>query len=568
MKKIKLIGIDLDGTLISKFKKISKKNVLSIKKAIDNGISCAIITGRSIVSSKKIKDELDFKTQSIGRFLVSFNGSSIIDFYENKTYETFIDSKIAKEIYDLALQWKLNSWYYTKEATLKGAVEVEGYKPFLLTKIFKNLNLKKVTNPNKLSSYKINILSFSKRKISNIYKLLTDKYKGKLNFSLSHKRLIEITPKGIDKGYAINFIQKKLNILPDETAYFGDSMNDYPAFKQSRVKFLVKSNKKALTEQATYIIDTKQDAVAYGIDKFILNKQNKKVKLLASDLDGTLLDNELKIILPEVKKAIKDNVDCSNLYFAIATGRNLDDIDLILNSIDIKNKYRLFAISNNGSSLYDYKTNSYLFNNTLKPLEVYKLMLEIIKIHKTQKYGKIAFYLHLIQDPQQIKNKIVQKLYCYNLPFVKERLSKMSPNMIKHSWAKKEFVEIKSYKNIKDVNKIVLFTQSQESSQEIRDYLVKTFPSFNITCSSKLNVEINTNNSSKGYALNFLCKYLNISPNETIAVGDEENDISMLKLSGHSVTLSTSKEIVVKSAKHCFNLPPSKIVKKALEEIK
>ena len=539
MKKIKLIGIDLDGTLISKFKKISKKNASSIKKAIDNGISCAIITGRSIVSSKKIKDELDFKTQSIGRFLVSFNGSSIIDFYENKTYETFIDSKIAKEIHHLSLKWKLNSWYYTKEATLNGAVEVEGYKPFLLTKIFKNLNLKKVTNPNKLSSYKINILSFSKRKISNIYKLLTDKYKEKLNFSLSHKRLIEITPKDIDKGYAINFIQK-----------------------------LVKSNKKALIEQATYIIDTKQDAAAYGIDKFILNNQNKKVKLLASDLDGTLLDNELKIILPEVKKAIKDNVDCSNLYFAIATGRNLDDIDLILNSIDIKNKYRLFAISNNGSSLYDYKTNSYLFNNTLKPLEVYKLTLEIIKIHKTQKYGKIAFYLHLIQDPQQIKNKIVQKLYCYNLPFVKERLSKMSPNMIKHSWAKKEFVEIKSYKNIKDVNKIVLFTQSQESSQEIRDYLVKTFPSFNITCSSKLNVEINTNNSSKGHALNFLCKYLDISPNETIAVGDEENDISMLKLSGHSVTLSTSKEIVVKSAKHCFDLPPSKIVKKALEEIK
>ena len=161
MKKIKLIGIDLDGTLISKFKKISKKNALSIKKAIDNGISCAIITGRSIVSSKKIKDELDFKTQSIGRFLVSFNGSSIIDFYENKTYETFIDSKIAKEIHHLSLNWKLNSWYYTKEATLNGAVEVEGYKPFLLTKIFKNLNLKKVTNSNKLSSYKIYSPSFS-----------------------------------------------------------------------------------------------------------------------------------------------------------------------------------------------------------------------------------------------------------------------------------------------------------------------------------------------------------------------------------------------------------------------
>jgi hydroxymethylpyrimidine pyrophosphatase-like HAD family hydrolase len=88
---------------------------------------------------------------------------------------------------------------------------------------------------------------------------------------------------------------------------------------------------------------------------------------------------------------------------------------------------------------------------------------------------------------------------------------------------------------------------------------------YELSSSSSNNVEIMPVNISKGHSLQRLCDYLNIDIKNTMPIGDEKNDISMLSLSANSVTLSSSSEIVRHSAGHVINAETSEIVGQAIK---
>jgi HAD superfamily hydrolase (TIGR01484 family) len=52
-----------------------------------------------------------------------------------------------------------------------------------------------------------------------------------VDISYSHRRLIEITPKGVNKKTALEYVAKQLKIPQTQVAYVGDSNNDAPALK-------------------------------------------------------------------------------------------------------------------------------------------------------------------------------------------------------------------------------------------------------------------------------------------------------------------------------------------------
>ena len=73
-------------------------------------------------------------------------------------------------------------------------------------------------------------------------------------------------------------------------------------------------------------------------------------------------------------------------------------------------------------------------------------------------------------------------------------------------------------------------------------------------------MEINGQNVNKGTALKYLCKYLGIKPQETMTLGDEKNDISMLKLTEWSFTFTSSNQQIKDSSRYVLNTRTSKII--------
>lgn len=94
---MKLIGLDIDGTLINSRKEISEKTKVALIEAMKNGHKVVIVTGRPTPGARELADILDFK--KYGGLLSTYNGGAITDCKENKTLTSHpMDMKLAREI--------------------------------------------------------------------------------------------------------------------------------------------------------------------------------------------------------------------------------------------------------------------------------------------------------------------------------------------------------------------------------------------------------------------------------------------------------------------------------------
>ncbi|MDE7433805.1 MAG: HAD hydrolase family protein, partial [Mycoplasmoidaceae bacterium] len=108
---------------------------------------------------------------------------------------------------------------------------------------------------------------------------------------------------------------------------------------------------------------------------------------------------------------------------------------------------------------------------------------------------------------------------------------------------------------------------SPEKNERLHQHFINLQLKATICKSSRINVEINADDVSKGNAIAFLSEKLGININQVATVGDEENDISMLSLTSNSFTLSSSNEKVRSSAAYVLNSKPSYLVKEVIEKV-
>ena len=91
----------------------------------------------------------------------------------------------------------------------------------------------------------------------------------------------------------------------------------------------------------------------------------------------------------------------------------------------------------------------------------------------------------------------------------------------------------------------VLFVDEPTKIAKVRSLLKEDiYECYNIVSSAPHYVEFMNKQTSKGNALRLLCEYLNIDLREVMAIGDAENDLSMLKLVSFSVAMENSEKEV------------------------
>ena len=278
--KYKVISIDLDGTLLTPFfHTITCTDLAQIGKYSNYGGKVFINTGRSIHSTYRYLKLIEKTTKNLPSFVSCYNGAWIKDLSDNKIYQNLIEHEVAFKFYELAKKEKIQIWLYTPRCEQEAKVESNllSYRYRFLIWIARLTKLTKIKDINNLSSYKINFLSFSKKKIKNFFVLLK-----KLNFDrmcticLTNFNLIEVTPLNINKAYAINFICKKYNIQPINTIAIGDSFNDVSAFKLVGLAIGVKPRNKMLYQYCNQIVSYKRSAVAFVINRYGFIEKNDK----------------------------------------------------------------------------------------------------------------------------------------------------------------------------------------------------------------------------------------------------------------------------------------------------
>lgn len=252
----------------------------------------------------------------------------------------------------------------------------------------------------------------------------------------------------------------------------------------------------------------------------------KKIGLIAFDLDGTMLDSHKRLSKRNME-AITRCID-QGIWIVPTTGRPTDGIApqiLGLCGVD-------YAITTNGAVVADLKNRRILKYctipnetalNILRRLEHYHVMFD--PYINGRGISQPEFMDHL--DEYGVRAEIKDLV---------RATRDVVPNIISY---------VKQYG--KGIEKINVFTPDLRDKETIRGELAQ-IPGLVVSSSMPGNIEINAEGATKGEALLWLADYLGVARDATMAFGDGENDISMLKAAGRGIAMANGVEAAFAAA--------------------
>lgn len=269
-----LLFLDLDGTLLSPLKKISKKNLEALKYFSELGGRIIIATGKTYSNTKKYIEEINSVLLRPIEFCACLNGNTIYDLRKNREnliYEGLIQNADCKEIYHACRRNKVGFVPYTKHGIEKGNIHLTTGARFVsFFNRFNTWNIRDLRNYQTMKCYKINVFAkgFSQKKL----RLTSSQLANNKNIDIlkTKKLFYEIVPHNSDKGNALRIICKMLNKPISKTVAIGDSHNDLPMFKVAGLSVCVKNKSYEFKKICRFFVKSKKNKVANAIYKYVV----------------------------------------------------------------------------------------------------------------------------------------------------------------------------------------------------------------------------------------------------------------------------------------------------------
>lgn len=230
------------------------------------------------------------------------------------------------------------------------------------------------------------------------------------------------------------------------------------------------------------------------------------IKLIASDLDGTLLKNGAQELNPRIYNIIKKLKE-KNIYFAAASGRQHYNLKLLFEPV----KDDIFYIAENGSLCICGKQviSRGLIERNLG-LRIFQAVRERGGCHCLLSCESACYTDS--KNPEFIRH--IQNVLRYDLRVVDD-LSNVTEPFLKVA--------------------ICDFT----GTDNIEAYFQELFEDeIKVVTSGMIWIDFIAPNANKGSALSDLAAYLGIEPDECMAFGDQYNDTEMLQFAGTSYAMA------------------------------
>lgn len=250
------------------------------------------------------------------------------------------------------------------------------------------------------------------------------------------------------------------------------------------------------------------------------------IKLVVSDLDGTLLD-DLKNVSEKNKLAIS-KLEENNIKFCIATGR----LDASARFIERKLESEYDIISCNGALIKESKSNKTLYR---KPIDI-KTAIDL-----TQILDKLDVKYHFYTENSVFSKTLSNSALCYHEQNLEEENQEGKIHIIISDDM------IKSVHESSDILKFIVFLENDSKRVEVLETL-KDIKKIEISQSTSNNIEIMSEGVSKGNAVKFISEIYKIDKSEVMVIGDQMNDLSMFDSADTKVAMGSGSEILQKVA--------------------
>jgi Cof subfamily protein (haloacid dehalogenase superfamily) len=238
----------------------------------------------------------------------------------------------------------------------------------------------------------------------------------------------------------------------------------------------------------------------------------KNLRCVFTDMDGSLLNAEHRISDADLS-AIR-TLKSKGVYVFLATGRHL----LLVKDAAALIGFDLPVCACNGGHIYDFKTQKALSVRAIPP----NIAAELYALLSKREFDFVVY----TDDRMVFRSSGVRYFQCeeLNASFAPE--NRFTPYFIEDGFdADKE----------KIIKFLILCNKPQMFAREIAGYLGEGVKNLSISFSAAAFLDINAAGVSKGAALRGLASIFGFRPEDTMAFGDGDNDVEMLRAAGLSV---------------------------------
>ncbi|ASS69897.1 phosphoglycolate phosphatase [Bacillus atrophaeus] len=240
---IKLIAIDMDGTLLNDEQLISEGNRQAIREAEDKGVYVVISTGRTLMTCRELAESL-----KLSSYLITANGSEIWDSEFNLVERQLLHTDHIQMMWDLKNKHNTNFWASTVDKVWRGEF------------------------PETITDHEWLKFGFDIEDDDIRNEVLKELKKNKeLEITNSSPTNIEVNALGINKAAALAKVSEKLGFTMENVMAMGDSLNDIAMIEKAGVGIAMGNAQDIVKETADWVTDTNiEDGVAKAIRHWVL----------------------------------------------------------------------------------------------------------------------------------------------------------------------------------------------------------------------------------------------------------------------------------------------------------
>lgn len=268
---IKLVAIDLDGTLLNSNHEVSQENKAAIRKAKEQGVKIVLVTGRPLKAMLHILE--DCHLTEPGDIALTYNGGLVqwTDTGESIRQITFQKEDVL-DIYQLSQELGLPCNFIDLDVVYAPPYPKD--KPSQYPTVMHALPFEPIDMRHLPEAFPINkiVYCWHQEELDEKIKEIPDIYRERYNLIKSRPQLLEFMPKSIDKGKGLDLLSEILDIDVADMMAIGDQENDL-AMVQRAGTGVAMENAIDLVKDAAQIITKTNDqhGVGYAIEKYVLN---------------------------------------------------------------------------------------------------------------------------------------------------------------------------------------------------------------------------------------------------------------------------------------------------------
>ena len=278
MSKIKMVGLDLDGTLLNDRKELTAYARNVICRALDAGVTVLVATGRPITGIPKELKEIPGM-----RYAVTANGGRILDMqYQKILYENLVPYEDAIRVVKIFEEYDTMREIYFDGQGYVQADELAKIDRYILSKPMADyIRNTRIVVPNLWEK----IIEMDGHGMDKVHALFANTEEQKaaakriedcvdsLSISSSLGRNLEINAKGVNKGAGLLRLGELLKIKAEEIMACGDGSNDLEMIRMAGVGVAMENGTNEVKNAADYITESnEEDGAAKAIEKIVLEQ--------------------------------------------------------------------------------------------------------------------------------------------------------------------------------------------------------------------------------------------------------------------------------------------------------